>query len=279
VNWLLMVATIAVVVGFQNSSNVASAYGVALTATMLITTLLASVVTRRLWGWKLWQTAAVTAVFLTADLAFFGSMIVKLFAGGWFPLAVGAIVFTIMTTWYRGRALLAKRVQDNMVPLDDFLELLRVEPTARVPGTAVFMTSNPSGTPPALMNNFLHNHTVHARVLLLTIVVEEASRVDNRERVRVEDVKDGFTRIVAHYGFMESPDVVALLAMKDTPTPTLDYTTFFIGNEIVLPEGRAGMARWRMHLFSYLARNAARPTTYFNIPTQRVVEIGSQISM
>ncbi len=195
VNWLLMIATIAVVVGFQNSSNVASAYGVALTATMLITTVLASVVTRRLWGWKLWQSIAVTAVFLTADIAFFGSMIVKLFAGGWFPLAVGALVFTIMTTWYRGRTLLAKQVQENIVPLDDFMDLLGVEPTTRVPGTAVFMTSNPTGTPPALMNNFLHNHTVHEQVLLITVIIEEASRIDDRDRVHVAHVEE---RLHAH---------------------------------------------------------------------------------
>jgi KUP system potassium uptake protein len=279
VNWLLMIATIAVVVGFQNSSNVASAYGVALTTTMLITTLLAYVVTRRLWRWKLWQSLAVTAVFLTADLSFFGSMIVKIVAGGWFPLAVGALVFTIMATWHRGRALLAKQVQENIVPLEDFLELLKVEPSVRVPGTAVYMTSNPTGTPPALMNTFLHVHTVHERVLLITIVIEEVSRVDDGVRVRVEELKEGFTRIVARYGFMESPDVVALLARGDTPSPPIEYTTFFLGNEVVLPEGQGGMARWRTHVFSFLARNAVRPTAFFNIPADRVVEIGSQISM
>jgi len=279
VNWLLMLATVAVVVGFQTSSNVASAYGLALTATMLITTLLAFVVTRRLWKWKLWQSLAVTAVFLTADLSFFGSMLVKIIAGGWFPLAVGLIVLTVMTTWYRGRALLAKKVQEDIVPLDDFLELMTVEPTVRVPGTAVYMTSNPTGAPPALMNTFMHNHTVHERVILLTVVIEEASRVDERDRVRVEELKDGFTRLVARYGFMENPDVIALLEREDTPSPPIEYTTFFLGNEVVLPEGHGGMARWRTHLFSFLARNAVRPTTFFNIPPRRVVEIGSQISL
>ena len=279
VNWLLMLATVAVVVGFKTSSNVAGAYGVALTATMLITTLLAFVVTRRLWHWKLWQSLAVTAVFLTADLSFFGSMIVKIFAGGWFPLAVGALVFTVMTTWQRGRALLAKQVQVNIVPLEDFLELLTIEPNVRVPGTAVYMTSNPTGAPPALMNTFMHNHTVHERVILLTVVIEEVSRVDDRDRVRVEELSHGFTRLVARYGFMESPDVIALLARSDTPSPPIEYTTFFLGNEVVLPEGHGGMARWRTHLFSFLARNAVRPTAFFNIPADRVVEIGSQISI
>lgn len=279
VNWLLMLATIAVVVGFQSSSRVASAYGVALTMTMLITTLLSFVVSRRVWGFSLGRSLAVTAVFLSADVAFFGSMIVKFLDGGWFPLAVGALVFTIMTTFHRGRAILARQVKENMVPLEDFFELLTVEPVRRVPGTAVFMTSNPTGTPPALMNNFLHNHTVHERVVLLTVQIEEVSRVDDRERVQVEPLRSGFTRLVARYGFMESPDVVALLAREDTPTPPIEHTTFFLGNEIVLAEGPGKMARWRAHLFSFLSRNAVRPTTFFNLPGNRVVEIGSQVSM
>lgn len=279
VNWALMVATIAVVVGFQNSSNVASAYGVALTMTMLITTLLAFVVSYRLWGWSLWLSLCVTALFLVGDTAFFSAMIVKLFAGGWFPLAVGGIVFTIMTTWRRGRTLLARQVQQTIMPLDDFFELMATEPTTRVPGTAVFMTSNPTGTPPALVNNFVHNHAVHEQVVLLTIVIEELAHIDEDERIGVEHLKNGFTRIVARYGFMESPDIVALLARDDTPTPPVQQTTFFLGNEIVLPEGGSGMLRWRARLFSFLARNAVRPTTFFNIPSDRVLEIGSQVSM
>ena len=279
VNALLAVATVAVVVGFESSSNVASAYGVALTATMLITTLLAFVVTRRLWHWPLWLSLVVTGVFLTADTAFFGSMIVKLFSGGWFPLAVGALVFLVMTTWRRGRSLLAEKIEESLVPLDDFFELMQVEPTARVPGTAVFMTSNPRGTPPALLHNFLHNHVVHERVLLLTILVEEMAHVRDDERVRVEPLEHGFTRIVAHYGFMETADLVALFARTDTPSPPLEHTTFFLGNEIVLPEGHSRMYRWRMRLFAFLARNAVRPTTFFHIPTQRVMEIGSQVKM
>ncbi|MGE5180955.1 MAG: potassium transporter Kup, partial [Acidobacteriota bacterium] len=279
VNFLLMIATVAVVIGFENSSNVASAYGVALTATMLITTMLAFVVTRRLWGWPLWLSLLVTGIFLSADTAFFGSMIVKLFSGGWFPLAVGTLVFLVMTTWRRGRSLLAEKLEESLVPLEDFFELMRVEPTTRVPGTAVFMTGNPRGTPPAMLNNFLHNHTVHEHVLLLTIKVEEMAHVPDEERVKVEHLDNGFTRVVAHYGFMENPDVVELLKRDDTPSPPLEYTTFFLGNESVLPEGHSRMSRWRMRLFAFLSRNALRPTTFFNIPTQRVMEIGSQVKM
>ena len=279
VNFLLMIATVAVVIGFENSSNVASAYGVALTATMLITTMLAFVVTRRLWGWPLWLSLLVTGIFLTADTAFFGSMIVKLFAGGWFPIAVGTLVFLVMTTWRRGRSLLAEKLEESLVPLEDFFELMRVEPTTRVPGTAVFMTGNPRGTPPAMLNNFLHNHTVHEHVILLTIKVEEMAHVPDEERVKVEQLDNGFTRVVAHYGFMEHPDVVELLKRDDTPSPPLEYTTFFLGNESVLAEGHSKMSRWRMRLFAFLSRNALRPTTFFNIPTQRVMEIGSQVKM
>lgn len=279
VNWALMLATIAVVVGFRNSSNVASAYGVALTMTMLITTLLAFVVTRRLWGWSLWASVGVTAVFLVADLAFFGAMIVKFLAGGWFPLVLGAAVFAIMTTWRRGRTLLAKQIQENIVPLDEFFEWMIRKPTTRVPGTAVYMTGNPTGTPPALTINFQHNHVVHEHVILLTIVVEEVAHVDDDGRVRVEHLENGFTRILAHYGFMERPDVVALLAREDTPTRALEHTTFFLGHEVVLAEGRTGLWRWSTRLFSFLARNAVRPTTYFNLPARRVMEIGSQVLM
>ena len=279
VNTLLMFATVAVVVGFKNSSNVASAYGVALTATMLITTLLAFVVTRRLWGWPLWLSLLVTGVFLTGDVAFFSSMIVKLFSGGWFPLAVGALVFLIMNTWWRGKSLLARKIEESLVPLEDFFELMSVEPTTRVPGTAVFMTSNPRGTPFALLNNFLHNHAVHEHVLLLTIQIEELAHVPDDERVEVQQLSNGFTRVIARYGFMENADIVALFAREDTPSPPLEHTTFFLGNEVVLPEGRSEMYRWRTRLFAFLSRNAVRPTTFFNIPTQRVMEIGSQVKI
>ncbi len=280
VNWALMVATIAVVVGFGSSSAVASAYGVALTTTMLITTLLAFVVTRRLWGWSLWLSLTVTGLFLVGDVSFFGSMLIKVLAGGWFPLAVAALLLIVMTTWRRGRKLIAGKIQEGVVPLEDFYELMSgVEPTLRVPGTAVFMTSNPTGAPPALMNNFMHNHAVHEQVVLLTIHIEEMAHIDDDQRVTVQTLEHGFSRIIARYGFMESPDIVALFARDDTPTPPIEYTTFFLGNEIVLPEGKSGMSRWRTGLFSFLQRNAVRPTTYFNIPTRRVMEIGFQIPM
>lgn len=279
INWMLMVATIGLVLGFGSSSKLAAAYGIAVTTTMVITTLLAYVVARHRWNWSRPQSIGLTVGLLCIDTAFFGANVVKIEQGGWFPIAIAALVFLVMTTWRKGRALLAKRVQADIVPLTDFFELMRIEPTSRVPGTAVFMTSNATGTPPALMNNFSHNHVVHENVVLLTISTEETAHVDDDERVVVEDVGHGFVRVVARYGFMETPDVVALLARDDTPTPPIDHTTFFLGNEVVFPVGRDGMLPWRARLFAFLARNAVRPTTFFNIPTRRVMEIGSQVSM
>ena len=279
INWMLMIATIGLVLEFRTSSNLAAAYGIAVTTTMVITTMLAYFVARHRWGWKRTQSLGLTGVLLSIDLAFFGANVIKIEQGGWFPLAVAAAIFVVMTTWRKGRTILAKQIQDGMVPLSDFFEVMRVEPTSRVPGTAVFMTSNAEGTPPAMMNNYMHNHVIHDRVILLTIATEELAHVDDRERVTVEEIGQGFVRVVARYGFMEIPNVVALLAREDTPTPPLDHTTFFIGNEVVLAEGGNGMLPWRGKLFAFLARNAVRPTQFFNIPNTRIMEVGSQVTI
>jgi KUP system potassium uptake protein len=280
-NWMLMVATIGLVLGFKSSSNLAAAYGIAVTTTMVLTTLLAYVVARYRWGWRKSTSMGLIALLLVADLSFFGANFVKIEQGGWFPLAIAAAVFLVMTTWKKGRTLLARQIQEGMVSLDEFFELMTVGPTTRVPGAAVFMTSNLTGTPPALLNNFLHNHAVHEQVVLLTILMEETAHVEESQRVTVENINNGFVRIVARYGFMESPDVLALLERDDTPTPPIEYTTFFLGNEVVLAEGGYvhGMSGWRTRLFSFLARNAVRPTTFYNIPTRRIMEIGAQISL
>ncbi len=279
VNWVLMVATIALVLGFRSSSNLAAAYGIAVTTSMVITTLLAYVVARKRWGWGRLPSLALTGALLVVDLSFFSSNIVKIAQGGWVPVAVAVLVFTIMTTWKRGRTLLGQQIQADIVPLEDFFELMTVEPTHRVPGAAVFMTSNPQGTPPALLHNFMHNHAVHERVMLLTILTEDVPYVDPTDRVAREDLREGFSRTVARYGFMESPDVVSLLESKDVRTPPLEHTTFFLGHETLLADTRSGMLPWRKRLFSFLSRNALRPTTFYNIPTRRVVEIGYQVSL
>ena len=277
INWMLMIATIALVLGFRSSSNLAAAYGIAVTTTMVITTLLAYVVARHHWHWGVLPALSLTLVFVCIDLAFFGANAMKIAHGGWFPLLMGGAIFVLMTTWNRGRELLGQRIRAQIVPLEDFYELLRVERPARVPGTGVFMTSNAEGAPPALMQNFLLNRAVHQEVILLTIVTTEQPRVTPDERVRVEDLQEGFKRVVARYGFMEQPDIPKLLTDERIPTWPIEHCTFFLGRETVLAAVGGGMARWRQHLFSFMTRNSQRAATFFNVPPDRVMEIGSQI--
>jgi KUP system potassium uptake protein len=279
VNWALMAACIGLVLGFGSSSRLAAAYGIAVTTTMVITTLLAFVVARYRWGWSLIAAASLTLLFLVADLGFFGANLTKVAHGGWFPLVIAGFIFLLMTTWKRGRDLMGEKFRSQMVPLNDFYELILIERPARVPGTAVFMTSNTEGTPPALMQNFLHNRVVHKHVILLTIITTEQPRVMPDERVRVEDLPEGFTRVVARFGFMESPDIPQLLDDCELPNWSIEHTTFFLGRETVLAQGREGMARWRESIFSFMGRNSQRAPAFFNIPSDRVMEIGSQISL
>jgi len=279
INWMLMISTIALVLGFGSSSNLAAAYGIAVTTTMLITTALAYVVAVHVWGWKVWQAVALTVLFFIVDLAFFGSNIVKVAQGGWVPLVVGLFILLLMTTWKKGRMLIAERVLEEIIPLEDFFEVMRIERPARVPGTAVFMTSNSDGTPTALMHNFQHNRVVHQQVILLTVVTEEVSFVLNHERVEVQELSDGFVRVVAHYGFMEVPDMRQLLARKDTPTPPIEHTTFFIGRETLCIVDSRGMAKWRKRLFAFMAQNGVRVTSFFSLPSDRVAELGGQIDL
>jgi KUP system potassium uptake protein len=279
VNWMLMIATIALVLGFKSSSALAAAYGVAVTLNMTITTLLAYVVARRRWAWAVLPAVAVTLLFLAPELVFVSSNMTKIADGGWFPLAVGVVLFTVFTTWRRGREILFERYKERVVPLEDFFELMRVEIPKRVPGTAVFMTSASGGTPPALLTNFLHNRVVHDHVVLLTIVTEGRARVPRAERVEVVELENGFRRAVARYGFMETPDIPTLLERPELKDYSLEYVTFFLGKETVLPTRRPGMALWRERLFAFLSRNAQPATAFFGIPPTRVVEIGVQIEM
>jgi len=279
INWALMACTIALVLGFRSSSALAAAYGIAVTTTMLITTLLAYVVAVERWKWPKPWAVLLTSVLVVIDGAFVGANIVKIPQGGWFPLLVAAVMFTLMTTWRSGRVRLGERIMNQVVPIEDFLELLRVERIVRVPGTAVYMVSHPKGTPPPLMQNAFHHRAVHESVVLLTILIEDIPRVSDRERVTVEELSEGFVRVIAHYGFMESPNVPALLEREDTPTPPLQYTTFFLGRETVLAANSEGMSIWRKVLFAFMSRNSQRATAFFAVPPDRVVEVGSQIEL
>lgn len=281
VNWLLMVSTVGLVAGFGSSSALAGAYGIAVASTMVITTLLAYLVARRSWGVPRAIAGTLAALFLIIELAFFGANLIKIPQGGWFPLAVGAVIYTLLTTWKRGRALLAERLRQRLYPFDRFLEDIRTTPPVRVPGTAVFMTSNLVGTPPTLLHNLEHNRVLHERIVLLTIVTSETPHVADAYRLRLEPLGQGFFRATVRYGFMEQPDVPAALeAAADYDQPIdVQQTTFFLGTETLLSTSREGMARWREHLFGVMSRNAVRATSFFRIPPERVVELGMQIEL
>jgi KUP system potassium uptake protein len=279
INWMLMLATIGLVLGFGSSTALAAAYGIAVTLTMVITTLLAYVVARHLWKWSLGAAVGLTLLFLVADAAFLFANLLKIKDGGWFPLLVGAAIFTVMTTWKTGRVLVGRAFREQMVPLNDLFELLHVERPARPPGTAVFMTSNREGTPPALLINFVHNRIVHQHVILLTLVTEDVARVADEERATIEPLEHGFCRVVGRFGFLEEPDVPYFLKRANVPDYVPEYTTFFLGRETVIPTDRAGMAIWRERLFAVLSRNAQPATTFYHLPPERVVELGSQIAI
>jgi len=279
VNWALMLATIALVLGFESSSNLAAAYGVAVTTTMAITTILMAVVARENWKWPLAGAVTLAAVFLVPDLAFFGANIVKIPHGGWFPLVAAAGVFTLMTTWRKGREILDKRLREDILPIDLFLKDCPNIP--RVQGTAIYMSRTSDGVPPSLLHNLKHNKVLHRQIVFLTVETQERPRVSRRERIDVADLGHGIYRVVARYGFMEDPDVPELLTKVEAPGlsfPPGD-TSFFLGKETIFATKRPGMALWRERLFAFMSRNARSATLFFNLPPNRVVELGAQIEI
>jgi KUP system potassium uptake protein len=280
-NWALMIGCLAIVVGFGSSSNLAAAYGVAVTSTMVITTVLLGAVARDKWGWSLPSVVALTGFFLVIDLAFFGANVVKIPAGGWFPLVVGAAIFLLMTTWKKGRRILASRMLSRAVPVEDFLRDVAKSAPARVPGTAIFMTGTGAGTPPALEHNLEHNKVLHSRVVLLTVKTRQVPHVEPRDRVRVEPLGHEFYRMTINYGFMEDPDIPEVLAGLEPPNPVIDpaEATYFLGRETVIASRQPGMTLWRERLFALMSRNASPATAYFCLPPDRVVEMGSQVEI
>jgi KUP system potassium uptake protein len=281
VNWLLLVATVGLVLGFGSSSALAGAYGVAVSLTMVIATVLFYFCARKRWGWGLWPSAILTALFLTVEMAFLSSNMLKVAHGGWFPLMVAGLVYLLMITWRDGRRLLTETLQKEDLPVDLFLRDVARGKMLRVPGTAIFMSSSPSGIPRTLGHNVKHNKVLHERVILLTVVTEEVPRVPLNERVRVDQFSDGFSRIIAHYGFMERPDVMEVL--DRAAEQGLDYkpmeTTFFLGRETIVPGKSKQMVRWRKRLYGLMARNAEEATKHYGIPVNRVVELGIQLAL
>jgi KUP system potassium uptake protein len=281
VNWVLLTGCIAIVVSFRTSSNLAAAYGVAVTSTMVITTVLFYVVARNRWGWGFLSAGALAAFFLIIDLAFFGANIIKVVQGGWFPLVLAGLVFAVMTTWKKGRRILAERSQSDNQPLEEFLEeVARLKPL-RVSGTAIFMNGNATRTPPALVNNLEHNKILHQHVLFLTVKTSLVPYVSPHERAEIEPVGNGFYRLRLFYGFMEDPDIPKALESVNVPGLVLDEkdTTYFLGRETIMASKRPGMALWRERIFALISQNATSATAYFCLPPDRVVELGSQIEI
>ena len=280
INWTLMVLVILLVLMFRNSTNLAAAYGIAVTGTMFITTCMLAVLAHVAWKWPLWATAAVTAVFLMVDGAYFASNLTKIPDGGWFPLLIGLIAFTLLTTWARGRSLMMARMREAAMPVDVFVRSAAGSAT-RVPGTAVFMTSSAEGVPHALLHNLKHNKVLHERVILLTVKIEDVPYISQTKRLELDDLGQGFWRMVCRYGFMDDPDVPAALARATECGPSFKMmeTSFFLARQTLIASARPGMAIWREKLFAWMLRNAESAMEFFRLPTNRVVELGSQVEI
>jgi KUP system potassium uptake protein len=281
VNWTLMLATITLVIGFRSSTNLAGAYGVAVSTTMIITTILAYVVARDKLHWSVALAGAITAGFLFGDLAFLGANLFKIADGGWFPLLIATVVFTIMTTWRKGRQILNVRLREGSLSPEMFVTSLRGHSPVRVPGTAVFMHRSREVIPSALLHSLKHYKALHKQVILLTVITEEVSHLRDDERLQFEELGEGLFRITCRYGYMEEPDIPALLERvskeRGMVIPPMD-TTYFLGRETLIVTARpSGMAMWREKLFASMTRNAESAARFFRLPPNRVVELGAQI--
>ena len=280
INWALMVMVIVLVLTFRSSSNLAAAYGIAVTGAMLIDTVLIAVVLRQMWNWNRYVVFALLALFFTVDFTYLSANLLKIPAGGWFPLLIGAVAFTLLTTWAKGRQLMISRMNEASLPMEIFIKSAAPS-AARVPGTAVFMTSSASGVPHALLHNLKHNKVLHERVILLTVRIEDVPYVIAEKRLETNDYGSGFYRVILRYGFMEEIDVpTALAQLKEIGTQcrTMD-TSFFLARQTLLPSARPGMAIWREKLFAWMLRNAESAMEFFKLPTNRVVELGSQVEI
>jgi KUP system potassium uptake protein len=282
VNWLLVICVLALVLGFQSSSNLAAAYGVAVTGTMTITTLLVGAVMRLLWNWSWRKIVLILAVFLLLDVAFFGATVTKIEHGGWFPLAVGFVLFVVLTTWKRGRSLLLARRTRAALSIDEFQKSLS-ERIARVPGTAIFLTRAAEGVPAALLHNLKHNKVLHERVVLLTVSIEEVPYAAPEARVTHKDFGDNLSQVVLHFGFMDTPDIPKALANASLAQLGFFYdvfaTTYFVSRETVIPVDTPDMVIWRKHLYAWMTRNASGAAEFFQLPRNRVVELGAQVEI
>jgi KUP system potassium uptake protein len=281
INWVLLAAVIGLVLGFGSSSNLAGAYGIAVTGTMAIDTILAFVLVRKLWKWPLWVALPLLLIFLTIDLSFFSANAIKLFHGGWFPIVVAILLFALLSTWKRGRQLLMERLAPGAIPIEPFIQSVTAHPPTRVPGTSVFLTAAAEGVPHALLHNLNHNKVLHERIVLLTVHTRDIPHVPDGERIEIVPLGGDFYRVIAHYGFKDEPDVpraLELAAAKGLKFEMME-TSFFVSRQTLIPKVGPGMALWRENLFALMSRNAASATTFFRIPANRVVELGTRVEL
>ena len=281
VNWLLMVSTIGLVIGFQSSSKLAAAYGVAVTATMLITTMLFYMIARHRWGWGRLTAGPLTAIFLVVDFSFFIANISKIFHGAWFPLAIGGLFFTVMLTWEKGRHILAEHLKTLTPSFDEFQKSLEADPPEKVRGHAIFLSGNPHIVPAPLIQNVKHNKVLHSNVVFLHFTTENIPRVPNTEKVDVEKLAGGFYKVTAHHGFMERPTVDAILTLAHEKGLEIDLEniSFFLGREKLTIAQKSKMSRWRAGLFGFMTRNTTDAASFFGIPPDQIIEIGVHLQL
>jgi KUP system potassium uptake protein len=281
VNWFMLIAIVFLVLGFKNSDSLAAAYGIAVTMTMLAATMLLYVVMTRIWKWNPVFVTILAAIIIGNDLMFMSACLIKVGDGGWFPLLVGAVMFTVMSTWRTGRLLVRRQMNESALPLQMFIDSMIQSDIPRVPGTGIFMTTSSEGVPSALLHNLKHNKVLHGRVVVLSITLEDIPRVPKEDYIWIENLGHGFYRIVAHYGFKESPDIPVMLADCKLQNMGFDMmdTSFFVNRESLIATPGGGMALWREHLFVWMSHLAAKASDYFRIPSNRVVELGTQVEI
>ena len=279
INWALMFAVIALVLGFRSSTNLGAAYGIAVTGTMVITTILAFIVVRHVWGWGWIRSGLLISFFLAIDLAFFAANAIKIEDGGWFPLVFGLGVFILMSTWKRGRQLLAARMESEAIAIEPFIQSLDSGSVTRVPRTAVFLSGNPDAVPHALLHNLKHNMVLHERIVIVTVLVEDVPHVPDIDWVEVQSLPNNFYRVIVRYGFKDDPDIPKALELCERYGLSFDMmtTSYFLGRETLIPRPGSEMAMWREKLFIAMFRNAGSAASFFRIPPNRVVEVGTQV--
>jgi KUP system potassium uptake protein len=281
VNWLLLIGTLWLVVTFKSSSNLAAAYGISVSMTMVLTTFLLYVVARKVWHTNLALVLILTTIFFAVDMVFFSANLIKFFQGGYVPLLIAAVIFTCMTTWRRGRQILAERLRESSMRLEDYWKQIKNSKLVRVPGLAIYMVGDPEMTPPAMLHNTQHNKVLHEKIVILTVITKDIPTVANVDRVKIEKLDKDFYKIVAKYGFIDIPDVMEIVdRLHEVGMKTqVQDMTFFLGRETLIATKRPGMAIWREHLFSFMSRNAQRATQFFNIPANQVIEVGIQVEL